>query len=126
MILDFNTHRVRTLKDLHDFMAGSESFDFKPVSRLEVYCFIEATLTTLGYPDLGRADKGAVKAYLHKATDLSRAQLTRLIRQWRDTGTLRDHRGMPGKPYSRRYTEKDVALLAKTDRLYEVDWPCHT
>ena len=119
MILDLNTHRVRTLKALRDFMAGSESFDFKPVSRLEAYRFIEATLTTFGYSDLGRADKGAVKAYLHKVTDLSRAQLTRLIQQWRDTGALRDHRGTPGKPYSRRYTEKDVALLGETDRLYE-------
>ncbi|MDE0152242.1 MAG: hypothetical protein OXN23_00035 [Gammaproteobacteria bacterium] len=60
-----------------------------------------------------------LKAYLGKATGLSRAQLTRLIARWRESGTIRDRRGTPGKPYPRHYTPEDVLLLAETDRLHE-------
>ncbi len=79
MILKLNTLRVRTLQDLRDFTAGNDSFDLEPVSRCDAYRFIEATCKQFGYPHLGKADKGALKAYLGKATGLSRAQLTRLI-----------------------------------------------
>lgn len=119
MILKLNTLRVRTLQDLRDFTAGNDSFDLEPVSRDDAYHFIEATYRQFDYPHLGKADKGALKAYLGKATGLSRAQLTRLIAQCRKTGEVRDRRGTPGKPYRRHYTAEDVALLAETDRLHE-------
>ena len=117
--MTLTTPRVRTLQDLRDFTAGNDSFDLEPVSRCDAYRFIEATYKQFDYPHLGKADKGALKAYLGKATGLSRSQLTRLIGQCRKTGTLRDRRGTPGKPYPRRYTPEDVALLAETDRLHE-------
>ena len=41
-----------------------------------------------------------------------------VISRWQ-TGSIRDRRGTPGKPYLCRYTPEDVALLAKTDRLHE-------
>ena len=119
MILKLNTLRVRTLQDLRDFTAGNDSFDLEPVSRCDAYRFIEATYKQFDYPHLGKADKGALKAYLGKATGLSRAQLTRLIAQYRETGTVRDRRGTPGQPYPRHYTAEDVRLLAETDRLHE-------
>ena len=119
MILKLNTLRVRTLQDLRDFTAGNDSFDLEPVSRCDAYRFIEATYRQFDYPHLGKVDKGALKAYLGKATGLSRAQLTRLIAQCRETGTVRDRRGTPGQPYPPRYTPDDVILLAETDRLHE-------
>ena len=119
MILKLNTLHVRTLQDLRDFTAGNDSFDLQPASRPEAYRFIEATYQQFGYPHLGKAGKGAVRAYLGKATRFSPSQLTRLIAQCRETGRVRDRRGCPGKPYPRRYTPGDVALLAETDRLHE-------
>ena len=56
--MTLNTPRVRTLQDLRDFTAGSESFDLKPVSRYEAYHFIETLYQQFGYPHLGKADKG--------------------------------------------------------------------
>ena len=117
--MKLNTLRVRTLQDLRDFTAGNDSFDLEPVSRCDAYRFIEATYRQFDYPHLGKVDKGALKAYLGKATGLSRAQLTRLIAQCRETGTVRDRRGTPGQPYPPRYTPDDVILLAETDRLHE-------
>ena len=119
MILNLNTLRVRTLQDLRDFTAGNDSFDLEPVSRGDAYRFIEATYQQFDYPRLGKLDKGLLKAYLEKATGFSRAQLTRLLAQCRETGAVRDRRGTPGQPYLRHYTPEDVRLLAETDRLHE-------
>ena len=70
----------------------------------------------MGYPRLGKADKGLVKHYLRKVTGLSRAQLTRLIAQHRATGRIEDRRGSPpAKPFARRYARADVRLLAEVD-----------
>ncbi len=63
---------------------------------------------------------GTVRAYLQKVTGRSRAQVTRLIRQYRDSGGIRDRRAKPARPFprrSRRYTETDVTALAKMDNL---------
>ena len=49
-------------------------------------------------------------------TGLSRAQLTRLVRQYRHSGQIRDRRGDgPARPFARRYTAADVRLLAEVD-----------
>ncbi|MCY4611221.1 MAG: hypothetical protein OXC38_05940, partial [Gammaproteobacteria bacterium] len=88
--MNLNTLRVRTLQDLRDFTAGNDSFDLEPVSRCDAYRFIEATYQQFDYPRLGKLDKGLLKAYLEKATGFSRSQLTRLLAQCRETGTIRD------------------------------------
>ena len=60
------------------------------------YDFIRRTLVQFDYAALGKADKGAVKAYMAKMTGLSRAQLTRLVRQYRESGPPRPSRRWPG------------------------------
>ena len=51
-----------------------------------------------------------------KATSLSRAQLTRLVRQFLDTGRVAPRRGgAPVRPFERRYTAADIHLLADVD-----------
>ena len=71
------------------------------------------------YACLGKADKGMVKRFLEKGTGLSRARITRLLRQHRRTGTLRDHRQKPpARPFPRRYTPRDAALLTEVDEAF--------
>ena len=60
---------------------------------------------------MGKADKGSIRAYLEKVTGLSRAQITRLIGQFLQSGKVRDRRGPPAKPFLRQYTPADVQLL---------------
>ena len=79
------------------------------------YEWIVAGRRRLKYLRLGKADKGLVRRYLEKVSGLSRAQMTRLIRQSRDTGRIRDRRGPPAKPFARRYTPADLRLLAELD-----------
>jgi hypothetical protein len=66
----------------------------------------------------GRTGKGLLRRYLCKVTGLPRAQMTRLIAQFRATGSMRDRRGPPKKPFPRRYTPQDIRLLAELDALH--------
>ena len=57
-----------------------------------------------------------MKRYLAKTTGYSAAQLTRLIRQHRETAKVVDRRdGNQGRSFARVYTPADVRLLARVD-----------
>ena len=100
MIVTLQTERLQRLGQIRAFVSGNEAVDFELVDRPSAYGFIRRTLAQFGYRSLGKADKGTVRAYLGKMTGLSRAQLTRLIGQHRDTGRVEDRRGRPpAKPF---------------------------
>ena len=114
--MTLQTQRVRTLEQVRRVVEGTEAVDLTVAERDSAYEFIRHTLVVFDYTALGKADKGAVKAYLAKMTGLSRAQLTRLMAQHRETGRIRDQRGGgPSRPFVRRYTAADVRLLADVD-----------
>ena len=106
------------MEEIRAFLAGATPFDFEPPSREEVYRWVRDNLQQLRYASLGRADRGAVRGYLQKVTGRSRAQVTRLIRQFRDSARIQDRRGRPAKPFTRRYSEQDMIALAKRDALH--------
>ncbi|MCY4648251.1 MAG: hypothetical protein OXE73_15395 [Gammaproteobacteria bacterium] len=56
------------------------------------YRFIELTLRRYDYHNLAKKTKTSVRKKLMEATGLSRAQITRLIRQHRETGRIMDGR----------------------------------
>ena len=116
MIVTLQTERVRTLDQVRAFVEGSEAVDFTGAGRESVYEFVRRALVRLDYGRLGKSDKGLVRRYLAKVTGLSRAQLTRLIGQHRETGRIEDRRGgAPAHPFERRYTRADIRLLAAVD-----------
>ena len=116
MIVTLQTQRVQTLEQVRRVAEGNEPVDFALAERASAYEFIGRTLVQFDYAALGKADKGAVKAYLGKMTGLSRAQLTRLMAQHRSTRRLRDRRSAgPSRPFARRYTAADIRLLAEVD-----------
>ena len=95
MIVTLQTERIRTLEQVRAFVEGSGPVDIKLADRESAYAFIRRTLVRFGYHGAGRAAKGLLRAYLGKATGLSRAQVARLIRRHRETGTVEDRRGGP-------------------------------
>ncbi|MHB8248248.1 MAG: transposase family protein [Acidithiobacillus sp.] len=113
------TQGLQTLEQIRAFLEGSQPLGFEALPRDSAYDFIAQTLRQFGYARLGKADKGLLRSYLCKVTGLSRAQMTRLIAQFHHDGRIRDRRGTPTRPFPRRYTREDVALLAKVDALHD-------
>ena len=78
--------------------------------------FIRRTLVRFGYHGQGKGEKGVLRAYMGKVTGMSRAQMTRWIRQHRETGKVEDGRGKtPAVPFERRNRGEDIELLAEVD-----------
>jgi transposase InsO family protein len=118
MIVKLHSQRLQTLEEIRNFLIGTGPLDFEVPSRDEAYHWIEDSLRQLRYKRLGKADKGLVRDYLIKVSGFSRAQITRLIQQFRDTGKIRDHRSKPTNAFSRHYQDADVRLLAEVDKLH--------
>ena len=120
MIVDIRTRRLRTIGQLRAFVEGNEAVDFEPKDRDEAYGFVRDTLERFGYRGLGKRDKGVVLRFLVAATGTSLKQMERLVRQWRQTGSIRDRRGgNRGRPFARTYTAADIRRLAEVDEAYE-------
>jgi len=108
------------MEQLRAFVEGNEAVDFQPRDRDEAYGFVRDTLDRFGYRGLGKRDKGVVLRFLVTATGISRQQMERLVRQWRETGSIRDRRGGGrGRPFARRYTGADIRRLAEVDEAYD-------
>ncbi|MQM39743.1 hypothetical protein KBTX_03774 [wastewater metagenome] len=112
------TQGLQSLEQVRAFLEGVRPLGFEAPAREAAYEWIAGELRRLHYPRLGKADKGLVRRYLAKVTGLSRAQITRLIQQFCETGAIRDRRGPPAAPFARRYTPADVRLLAELDALH--------
>ena len=88
--MKLDIRRTRTPADLLAFAHGAEAHDFEPASRAEAYGRIRDALRRFPYERLGRAERGMPRACLRKSAGFSRAQLPRLIAQYRDAGRPRD------------------------------------
>ena len=116
--MTLETERLRTPEQIRDFLDGSGEVDFRPQDREEAYGLVRRTLVRLDYEALGRTGKGTVLEFLGKATGFSRAQVTRLVAQHRETGRIEDRRGAnSGRPFARVYTPADIRLLAEADEI---------
>jgi transposase InsO family protein len=107
-----------SLEQIRAFLEASHEVQFEGHSRAEVYSWVDQALRHQGYQELGRASRGLVRRYLQKMTGLSRAQVTRLIRQYADGEEVKP------KQYRRRrfptqYTRADIELLAIVDEAHE-------
>ena len=117
--MTLRTERIRTLDQMRAFVEGNEPADFEFTDRTSAYAVIRRTLVRFEYRTLRKPDKGLVRRFLEKATGFSEAQMDRLIAQHRRTGGIRDHRRKPpAKPFPRRYTAYDAALLAEVDEAF--------
>ena len=117
--MTLRTERIRDLDQMRAFVEGNEPADFEFADRTSAYAMIRRTLVRFEYHTRRKPDKGLVRRFLEKATGFSEAQMDRLIAQHRRTGGIRDHRlKPPAKPFPRRYTAYDAALLAEVDEAF--------
>lgn len=105
-------------EQIREFLNSSQPIEFAGCGRKEKYTWVERVLRAQNYGELGKGERGVVRAYVEKVTGMSAAQTTRLIRTFLDNGVVK------AAPYQRhrfraRYTAEDIALLAEVDRAHE-------
>jgi transposase InsO family protein len=110
-----NINELNTIEQLEQFLSGSQAVAFLVASsKDECYRGIQRTLVKFRYPSLSKRSKGVVVRFLIKITGYSRQQLTRLVKQYRNTGKIeRLQRTYQG--FERLYTAGDIRLLAALD-----------
>ena len=118
MILRMHEPETLSLAEMQVFLRGSEMLVSDALKRTERYALVAAVLARQQYAGLGKRDKIVVRAYLAKVTGLKRAQINRLVGQFRRTGTVR-LKEVARPHFPRRYTPKDIELLAATDVAHE-------
>ena len=113
-----NDERLKTIEEVKQFLAGSETLEFGGVSVEGRYQWIQAVLVRFKYYQLKRAEKGVIRRYIEKVRGYSRAQVSRLIQGYNQRGQLRKAEYRRHR-FCRSYTAEDIALLARTDELHD-------
>ncbi len=101
-----------------EFLSASQPIQFTGQSRAEVYAWAQQILIQQEYFRQAKKRRGLLRAYLSKMSGLSLPQITRLIRQQRQSGHIeaqayRRHR------FPRPYSDADTTLLAEVDRAHQ-------
>jgi len=111
-----------TTEQLSQFLDGTQAVIFKlNTVKAERYQWIQHELIRFGYLTLSKADKGILIRYLMKVSRYSRQQITRLIKQYRETGSIH-HRPAMSSGFQGKYTAEDIRLIAQMDERH--DTPC--
>jgi transposase InsO family protein len=107
-----------TAGQIKEFLKGSEGVSFAGQSQKEVYAWVQGVLVAQEFTQQDKKRRGAVRAYVEKVTGLGSAQVTRLVRRFKETGNV-EASGYHRRRFPRKYTDRDVALLAEVDRAHE-------
>ena len=113
-----NDEEVKTIEQVKRFLEGSHVLSFAGISIEERYRWIEEVLIRFKYCRLNKTEKGVIRRYLERVSGYSRAQVCRLIKVYNQLGQLRKTHYRRHR-FPKRYTQADIALLARTDELHD-------
>ena len=85
MVITMNDSKLSSITEVKRFLKESEVTEFKKKFQKEAYEWIEGTPERFDYLNLCKKEKGLMKKYLEKVTGYSRPQVTRQIREYRET-----------------------------------------
>jgi len=83
MQLIMNDRNLQTIEQVRQFLGGSEALEFRALSAGERYDWIEEVMIRFRYHRLKRAEKGVIRQYIERITGYSRAQVFRLITEYK-------------------------------------------
>jgi len=112
-----NDSHIETLEHVRQFLGGVAVMEITIPSKTEGYRWIQGTLVRFHYLSLGKMDRGLIRRYLQQISGYSRAQIARLIKQYRKTGRIQ-RRPRTVKGFTSKYTREDIRLLARLDELH--------
>lgn len=114
-----NEKDLTSIDELSMFLEASRPIAYSMCgNKHEYYKWIQNTLVKFQYLTLKKQGKGVVIRYLMKISGYSRQQLTRLIKQYCETGLIKAHQRTV-RGFKRRYTNKDILLLAAMDARHD-------
>ena len=119
-----NETRLCTIEQIEQFLSGCTQIEFtKSGDDNERYAHISRVLKRFDYPRQGKREKGVLLKYLQITSDYSRAQVTRLVKQWQSNRLARlpliKLYRTPATPFARKYTAADISLLVEMDKANE-------
>jgi transposase InsO family protein len=117
LIISMDDTKWLSLEQIRAFLAGAQPVEFAAQGRAEIYGWVERVLVHYEYARQGKADKGLLRRYAGKMTGLSRAQVTRLIKSYLETGRVKAAEYQRHQ-FAARYTKADVDLLAYVDKAH--------
>lgn len=106
------------LSAINEYLAKPPIIEFKSVSRESRNEWIQNVVIDHKYLKCSRSDKSLLKSYIMKMTGISRAQLTRLITEYKKRGTLKKKEYIRHK-FENKYTKGDIEMLAELDNAHE-------
>lgn len=98
------TTEALTAEQISAFLKGSLAIEFAGQNRAEIYAWTEQTLVAHQYHSQSKKQRGALRAYISKVTNLSLPQVTRLVRQHRQDGRVEPQRYLR-RQFAIKYTE---------------------
>lgn len=110
---------MNNLSEVNQFLKATGEVTFREEgARIETYKWIEETLVRLSYALSKKRNKGIIRRYIQKVTGYSRAQVTRCITKYLETGRVRI-KTYERHVFGRKYLPEDIRLLAQTDELHD-------
>jgi len=113
-----NNSKNLSLSEINDFLKSSESITFKSKSREERNKWIQSIIMHHRYLKCSKKHKIILRRYIMKITGLSKAQMTRLISEYKKRGTLK-LKEYKRCSFEKIYTKADIELLAKVDNAHK-------
>jgi transposase InsO family protein len=107
-----------TREQINDFLMGTAGVVFAGQDIKEVYGWVESLLVAQEFLQQDKNQRGAIRAYVEKVTGLGSAQVTRLIRKFKEVGRV-EAKAYQRRAFTREYTDGDIRLLAEVDRAHE-------
>ena len=109
--------QTSSLEQIRALVDANSVVRFTGQRREEIYGWVEKTLVRHEYASLRKPDKGVLRLYIAQMTGLGRAQVTRLIGAYQQTGRVKAAVYQRTK-FATRYTAADVILLAYVDQAH--------
>ena len=124
MVINMDESQLRTIEQIEQFLEGSAEVAFTAHSGdVERYAHVSRVLKRFDYPRCNKHDRGVLLRYLQHTSGYSRAQVTRLVKQWHTNRLasipLIKRYKPPVAPFARKYTAMDIALLVEMDKAHE-------
>lgn len=117
VMINMNDSKLDSPCAIKTFLAGADKIEFA-VSKEQRYEWIAGTLKRTGYFLLQKKEKSVIREYLSRGSGYSRAQLTRLIQQYKTRHWIGKKDSAKTK-FPTRYTNEDILLLVKTDTMHQ-------